>query len=158
MHAASHTTCAIRSVKRVQMSSLCVAGVQSESCYLIPTAEPSDCSSRPVCVTHKYSITLRLASFSPDLHLQDICFKQRNSPHFSSLCVHKVGLQRKILISFARSPWWNVWKCLFCSQPKNIKLMGDTQGFFMLIWNFGLICLFTLVLSDSGKKMFKIHI
>lgn len=68
MHAASHTTCAIRSVKRVQMSSLCVAGVQSQSCYLIPTAEPSDCSSRPVCVTHKYSVTLRLALFSPDLH------------------------------------------------------------------------------------------
>lgn len=55
MHSTSHTTCVIRSVNPVQMSSLCVAGVLSESCYLILTAEPSDCSSRPVCVTYKYS-------------------------------------------------------------------------------------------------------
>ena len=47
---------------------VCVCGaVQSQSCYQILTAEPSDCSSGPVCVIYKYSITLRLASFSPDL-------------------------------------------------------------------------------------------
>lgn len=51
-----------------QLVCVCVAGaVQSQSCYQILTAEPSDCSSGPVCVMHKYSITLRLASFSPDL-------------------------------------------------------------------------------------------
>lgn len=55
MHSTSHTTCVIRSVNPVQMSSLCVAGVLSESCYLILAAEPSDCSSSPVCVTYKYS-------------------------------------------------------------------------------------------------------
>lgn len=79
-HAASHTTCAIRGVKPVQMSSLCVAGVQSESCHLIPTAEPCDCSSGPVFVTHKYAITLRLAPVPPDL--PDVYFKPRTSPLF----------------------------------------------------------------------------
>lgn len=62
MPAASHTTCAIRSVKRVQMGGLaygwCVLTELHH--YLIPPAVPSDCSLRPACVTHTYSVTPRL--------------------------------------------------------------------------------------------------
>lgn len=56
MYAPSLTTCVIGSVKWVQMSSQCVADVQSESCFLIATAEPCDCSRSPVhtqiCIIH----------------------------------------------------------------------------------------------------------
>lgn len=63
------------------MSSLCVAGVQSESCYLIPTAEPSECSSRPVCEIHKYSITHRLACFHR-IYIYQIFILNQGSVHF----------------------------------------------------------------------------
>lgn len=86
MHAVSHATCAIRSVKPVQMSSLCVAGVQSEL-LSDSYSRASDCSCRPVCVIHKYSITLRL---TPDLHLPNIYLNQRQV-HAISFCVKKVG-------------------------------------------------------------------
>lgn len=56
MHVANHSTCAIRSVKHVQVSSLCETDLLVKSCYLMFAAKTCEFSTRPVCaMAYKYT-------------------------------------------------------------------------------------------------------